>query len=100
METTKVVLGNNGIGEVELYSDNAKAGKMDISVAGKLLTVYHTEVDDAYAGKGFGKILLGSLVDYARTHQLLIKPLCPYVYAQFKRHEADYAAIWDKEEEQ
>lgn len=98
METTKVALADNGFGEVQLFSDDIKAGKMDISVAGKLLTVYHTEVDETYSGRGFGKILLTSLVTYARTNNLLIKPLCPYVHLQFRRHEADYADIWYKEQ--
>jgi len=34
MENTKVVFKENGIyGEVQLFSDDKKAGKMDISVA-------------------------------------------------------------------
>lgn len=34
MERTEVVLGN-AKGEIQLFSDNNKAGKMDISVIGK-----------------------------------------------------------------
>lgn len=96
METTKLVLDGHNFGEIELYSDNAKAGKMEISVAEGLLTVYHTEVDEAYTGKGFGKILLEAMVSYAREHHLKVQPLCPYVHAQFNRHRADYQDIWDQ----
>lgn len=97
MEITKVVLGNLR-GEIQLFSDDKKAGKMDISVIGKKLTVYHTEVDEEYAGKGFAKILLEKLVSYGRENDLKIVPLCPYVHAQFKRNPEEYKDVWFKEE--
>lgn len=98
METTKVVLGNVR-GEIQLFSDDKKAGKMDISVIGKKLTVYHTEVDEEYAGKGFAKILLEKLVSYARENDMKILALCPYVHAQFKKNPEEYSDVWLKEEE-
>jgi len=98
MERTAVVLQDNGFGETLLFSDDAIAGKMDISVADNLLTVYHTEVGDAYGGKGYGKILLQAMVDYARTNKLKVRPLCPFVHAQFKRHQSDYQDIWLRED--
>jgi len=97
METTKVVL-ENVRGEVQLFSDEKKAGKMDISVIKDKLTVYHTEVDDEYAGNGFAKLLLNQLVSYARENNLKIVPLCPYVHAQFKRSLEEYKDVWFKEE--
>ncbi|KFC20603.1 GNAT family N-acetyltransferase [Chryseobacterium sp. FH1] len=96
METTKVVLGN-ARGEIQLFSDGNKAGKMDISIIKDRLTVYHTEVDDEYAGNGFAKLLLEKLVSYARENDLKIVPLCPYVHAQFKRSPEEYADVWLKE---
>jgi predicted GNAT family acetyltransferase len=95
MERTEVVLGNIK-GEIQLFSDEQKAGKMDIAVQGDLLTVYHTEVSPAYEGKGFAKILLQKLVSYAREKGLKIVPLCPYVYAQFKRRPDEYQDVWSK----
>lgn len=97
METTKVVLGNVR-GEIQLFSNDKKAGKMDISVIRGKLTVYHTEVDDEYAGNGFAKLLLNQLVSYARESDLKIVPLCPYVHAQFKRNPEEYSDVWFKEE--
>ncbi|MCJ8152998.1 N-acetyltransferase [Chryseobacterium sp. SSA4.19] len=96
MEITTVVL-ENVKGEVQLFSDGNKAGKMDISVIGEKLTVYHTEVDQQYEGKGFARLLLNELVSYARTHDLKIVPLCPYVHGQFKRHPEEYNDVWMKE---
>ncbi|KQR93450.1 acetyltransferase [Chryseobacterium sp. Leaf180] len=96
MEKTNVLL--NGIrGEVQLFSDDVKAGKMDISVLRDKLAVYHTEVDSAFEGRGFAKILLEKLVSYAEENNLKIVPLCPYVHAQFKRNPEKYNYIWFKE---
>ncbi len=97
METTTVVLNNQNIGEVQLFSDDKKAGFMEIQVTDNLLTVFHTEVEPAYEGKGFGKLLLNQLVVYARKNNLSIKPLCPYVHLQFRRHPEEYKDVWAKE---
>ncbi|BAP32605.1 acetyltransferase [Chryseobacterium sp. StRB126] len=97
MERTEIVLEGRK-GEIQLFSDDKKAGKMDISVIGKKLTVYHTEVDPQFEGKGFAKILLERLVSYARENDLKILPLCPFVHAQFKRHPEEYNDVWLKEE--
>lgn len=97
MERTEIVLEGRK-GEIQLFSDDKKAGKMDISVIGKKLTVYHTEVDPEFEGKGFAKILLERLVSYARENDLKILPLCPFVHAQFKRHPEEYNDVWLKEE--
>lgn len=98
MEKTKVVINENNSGEIQLYSDDNKIGKMDISVKNGLLTVYHTEVNEEHSGKGFAKLLLGELVSYAREEGLKIVPLCPYVQGQFKRRPDDYQDIWYKRE--
>ncbi len=97
MENTKVVFKEDNIyGEVQLFSNEKKAGKMDISVASGKLRVYHTEVNDEYEGRGFAKLLLNQLVSYARENSLRIIPLCPYVLAQFKRNPEVYADVWIK----
>ncbi len=93
MEKLEVVL-ENGRGEVQLFLDEQKAGKMDIAVAGDKLTVYHTEVDPQFEGKGFGRLLLQRMAAYARENGLKVIPLCPYVHAQFKRRPDEYQDIW------
>lgn len=97
MENTTIVFKDNSTyGEVQLYSADKKVGKMDISVQKDRLRVYHTEVDAEQEGKGFAKLLLNALVSYARENNLRIIPLCPYVFAQFKRHPEEYADVWLK----
>lgn len=96
METTHVNLNEKNRGTIDLLSDGKKIGKMDISVRDKALTVHHTEVDEAYGGRGFAGILLDKLVSYAQENNLKIIPLCPYVHAQFKRNPEKYDSIWLK----
>ncbi|MGO1244986.1 MAG: GNAT family N-acetyltransferase [Sphingobacterium sp.] len=97
MENTKIVFKEDRIyGEIQLFSDDKKAGKMDISVTDGKLRVFHTEVNTEYEGRGFAKLLLHQLVSHARENDLRIIPLCPYVLAQFKRHPEDYADVWLK----
>lgn len=93
METTNVLLKDNR-GQVQLLTAGIMAGHMEISVKGNLLTVYHTEVDPLYEGRGFAKLLLKKLVEYARENQLKIVPLCPFVHLQFRRNPDLYRDVW------
>jgi len=81
-------------GAFRLYDDDTRIGEMVVSVSESVLTVYHTEVDDDYAGKGLAKQLLDEMVAYAREHGLKVIPLCSYVHAQFKRHPELYKDVW------
>lgn len=94
MEKTEIILNEQGKGEVLLFSDEKKAGLMDIQVTGDTLTVFHTEVDAAYEGRGFAKLLLEKLVSYAREKHLKIVPLCAFVHLQFRRHPDEYKDVW------
>lgn len=86
-------------GAFNLYEDNVKIGEMVVAVNPDAITVYHTEVDESAAGKGYAKLLLDALTGYARENHIKVIPLCPYVHAQFKRHPAEYEDIWQKQEE-
>jgi predicted GNAT family acetyltransferase len=86
-------------GAFNLYEDGTKIGEMVVSVNSAAITVYHTEVDESAAGKGYAKLLLDALTGYARENNIKVIPLCPYVHAQFKRHPDEYNDIWLKQEE-
>jgi predicted GNAT family acetyltransferase len=96
MEDMQLQLDANGRGAFYLSEDGEQIGEMAISVDGQNLTVYHTEVSPKAEGKGYTKKLLNKMVEHARAQQLKVIPLCPYVHAQFKRHEDEYADVWNK----
>jgi len=98
MTEIKLELNEKNHGAFNLYEDGKKLGEMVISVAGSLLTVYHTEVAAEAEGKGYAKLLLDAMTAHARENKLMVLPLCPYVHAQFKRHPDEYNDIWQKNE--
>ncbi|MBI3717797.1 MAG: N-acetyltransferase [Sphingobacteriales bacterium] len=49
------------------------------------MIIKHTEVDDSLSGKGVGKQLLKTVVEYAGTNHIKIIPLCPFAKATFDK---------------
>ena len=92
-------LDKNNNGGFYIMDEAEQIAEMAISISGKNLTVYHTEVSQKAEGKGLGKELLSAMVDYARKNGLKVIALCPFVHAQFKRHPEQYADIWNKQSE-
>lgn len=78
-------------GRFILYSDEKVAGELAFIWAGEgKFIIDHTEVDQAYSGKGFGKKLVAEAVDYARKKDIRILPLCPFAKRLF-----DLKKEWD-----
>jgi uncharacterized protein len=94
MEDVSLQLNEKNHGEFYIMDNDEQIAKMEIGIAGNDLTVYHTEVVPKAEGKGLAKKLLSTMVDYARSRHLKIITICPYVYAQFKRHPDEYADVW------
>lgn len=97
MNEIKIKLGSNHKGFIHLYVDDTRVGEMIIGIDGTVLSVYHTEVDEKYSGKGYAKLLLDGLEKYAIENKYKIKSLCPYVYAQFKKNPSRFEPIWQKD---
>jgi len=95
MQAVQLKVNDKGRGEFFIAKDGEEVAEMEIQINKDNLTVYHTEVAKEEEGKGLAKKLLDHMVDYARTHKLRVVPLCPYVYAQFKKHRTEYADLWD-----
>jgi hypothetical protein len=95
MQDVQLKVNDNGRGEFFIAKDGDEVAEMEIQIDKDNITVYHTEVVKEEEGKGLAKKLLDHMVNYARTHKLKVVPLCPYVYAQFKKHRAEYADLWD-----
>ncbi|OPG93882.1 GNAT family N-acetyltransferase, partial [Bacillus spizizenii] len=68
--------------------DGNHAGLMTYTWAGEeRFIIDHTEVEEAYNGKGVGKEMLLAAVDFARKNGKTIIPLCPFAKATFQKHE-------------
>lgn len=56
------------------------------------MVIDHTEVDDSLKGKGVGKALVETAVEFARENNLLIKPVCPFAKKVLEADE-DYEDV-------
>ncbi|WP_406466034.1 N-acetyltransferase [Streptomyces sp. NBC_00111] len=55
---------------------------------------FHTEVDDAFAGRGLASVLVEQALSHVRSTGKRIVPVCPYVAKFLKKHE-EFADITD-----
>lgn len=75
-------------GYFEAVEDGQEAGKMTYTWAGDTkFIIDHTEVNTDFNGKGVGKKLVMAAVEYARTNNLKIIPLCPFAKSVFDKVE-------------
>jgi predicted GNAT family acetyltransferase len=96
MSLIQLDVNEKGRGKFFIEEEGEQIADMEVDVGKKNLIAYHTEVLPKWEGKGLAKELLNHMVEYARTNQLKVIALCPYVNAQFRRHEELYADIWEK----
>jgi uncharacterized protein len=69
----------NGKGMFYVGQDGAILAEMVYTMPSPdKMIIEHTEVDDSLAGKGVGKQLVATGVEYARAHNIKIIPLCTY----------------------
>jgi predicted GNAT family acetyltransferase len=50
------------------------------------IVIQHTEVDDAFEGRGVGGALVRGTLDDVRRRRLRVVPQCPFVKAWLDRH--------------
>jgi predicted GNAT family acetyltransferase len=73
----------------EILADGEVAGFTDYQLRPGEIMFTHTEIDEAYEGKGLGSVLVRHALDAARERGVAVLPLCPFVRAWIVRHE-DY----------
>src|SRR4051794_982317 len=64
---------------VEIRVDGELAGFADYSRLGGRIIFRHTEIHDAYEGRGLGSKLAQGALDFARAAGHPVVPLCPFV---------------------
>ena len=80
----------------EIRVDGERAGFVEYSRKGDRLIFTHTEIDDAYEGKGLGSQLAQGALDAARAGAHPVVPLCPFIESYIERHH-EYDDIVDHE---
>lgn len=75
-------------GFFKALEEEKEAGRMTYSWAGNdRIIIDHTEVNSEFKGKGVGKQMVLSAVDFARDKGISIIPLCPFARSVFDKHE-------------
>ncbi len=74
--------------------DNGEeVGRMTYSRLGnEKIIIDHTEVSDAYGGKGVGLKMVTAAVEFARKNNIKIIPLCPFAKGVFDK-TPDFADV-------
>jgi len=73
----------------EVLAGGEVAGFVDYELSPGEILFIHTEIDEAYEGKGLGSVLVRRALDSARERGLAVLPMCPFVRGWIGKHE-DY----------
>jgi predicted GNAT family acetyltransferase len=68
----------DGRGMFYVWHDGGILAEMVYTQHENQMVIEHTEVNVELEGQGVGKQLVFTAVEYARTHNLKIVPLCPF----------------------
>ncbi len=88
-----VIRDNESEHRYEAFVDGARAGFAEYRLTRDTIVFTHTEVDDAFEGRGVGSALARGALDDVRRHgSRRVKPLCPFIKAWIEKHP-DYADL-------
>jgi predicted GNAT family acetyltransferase len=80
----------------EALFDGELAGSMTYRLAEGTIELVHTEIDDAFEGKGIGSVFVHDVLDEIRRDgERRVIASCPFVAEWIDRHP-DYADLVDK----
>src|SRR3546814_12017654 len=69
----------------EALVDGEVAGFVEYRIDGDAIDMHHTEVSDAYEGKGVGSRLAKGALDAVRERGLSVIPTCPFIKRYIER---------------
>jgi predicted GNAT family acetyltransferase len=87
-----IVVDAPDAGRYEARLDGTVVGFSEYRRVGERIVFLHTEVDEAYEGRGFGSRLARGALDDARARGLRVSAKCPFIAAYLRRHR-DYDDI-------
>lgn len=65
---------------------DGKTAVLEYQRVGNSMIFTHTEVPEAFEGRGIGGALAQAGLEYVREHDLVAAPLCPFVRSYIRRH--------------
>jgi uncharacterized protein len=92
MSADITVTRNDELGRFEATVDGELAGFAEFTAGAGRIEFTHTEVDDAFEGKGVGSTLVAEALDQVRAAGLDVIATCPFVRSYIERHD-EYADL-------
>ena len=80
------IVDNSTDGRYEAWLDGEPAGLIEYADEDGWLIFDHTEVFEAFEGKGVASKLAKAALDDVRARNLYVNPQCPFVTSYIKRH--------------
>ena len=77
----------------EIREDGQLAGFAEYRLNNGRITLVHTEIAPAYAGRGLAARLARAVLDDARTRGLAVVPRCSYMADFIRKHGDEYLAL-------
>lgn len=81
-----------GDGRFTIAVEGKPVGLTEFADFGDLRVFPHTEVDEAYGGRGLGTLVIEQALAQTRAEGMRIVPVCPMVQA-FTDEHPEYAAV-------
>ena len=95
------VVRDNEHNRYRIEVDGQTAGFTQFRQDGDRLRFVHTEVDEAYSGRGLAKTLVAQAMADVADHGETVIPLCPYVATFLRRNEVSGLKVhWPAESEE
>jgi len=77
----------------ELLVDGRLAGFAQYRLSEDRITMFHTEVEPEYEGRGLGQELARAALNDVRRRGVGLVPVCPFIAAYVRRHPDDYLGL-------
>jgi uncharacterized protein len=71
-------------------------GILDVTLAGSVWTLGHTEVPRAIQGRGVGSALVRAALAHVRAEGAQVLPTCSFVLAYLRRHPEDADLVHER----
>lgn len=75
-------------GSYFIRENNQLLAEMTYVWSGEKLIIDHTFVDESLKGQGIGKLLLNKVVEFSRSKEIKIIPLCPFAKKMFEKDDS------------
>jgi len=83
---TAVVKDNPAEERFEIHDGDELAGYLVYEHRGDALALVHTEIEEAFGGRGLGSVLVRRTLEQLRERGVKIIPVCPFVVSYLEKH--------------